>query len=308
MMVPLDQFQGCILGLALGDALGAPYEGGILERLLWRLIGTTKLGEMRWTDDTQMSLDVLESLLAAGKVDPDDLAIRFAASYRWSRGYGPGAAKLLKRIRRGMDWRAANRSVYATGSYGNGAAMRAPIVGLFHVTQATELVNATALSAAVTHAHPLGIEGAVLLAAVTASAAQGHGARDVLQGGTAVCKLEPFTTRLEIARQWLETGSDIAARDVTRELGNGIAAHESCVTAVYLAMRFRDQPFVSLQKFVAACGGDVDTIGAMAGAIWGTANGAEKLPAELLGRLEQRERLTALATSLHQRVVGPAIT
>lgn len=307
MMVPLDQFQGCVLGLALGDAVGAPYEGGLLERLLWRLIGTTKLGEMRWTDDTQMSLDVLESLLAVGKIDPDDLAKRFAASYRWTRGYGPGAAKMLKRIRRGMDWRAANRSVYAAGSYGNGAAMRTPIVGLFHVGRSTDLVDAAAQSAAVTHAHPLGIEGAVLLAAVIAGTAQGHDSLDILQGGAAVCSLEPFTTRLEIARQWLENGSDSAAPDVVRRLGNGIAAHESCVTAVYSALKFRDQPFVSLQKFVAACGGDVDTIGAMAGAIWGTANGAEKLPAELLGRLEQRERLTALATSLHQRVVGSAI-
>ena len=104
----LERFEGCLLRLALGDALGAPYEGGPIERLLWRLIGTTKQGEMRWTDDTQMALDVAESLVAKGVVDADDLARRFASSYRWSRGYGPGAAKLLKRIARGADWRQAN--------------------------------------------------------------------------------------------------------------------------------------------------------------------------------------------------------
>jgi ADP-ribosylglycohydrolase len=59
---------------------------------------------MRWTDDTQMSLDLVESMVALGTVDPDDLAQRFAKSYRWSRGYGPGAAKILKRIARGSDW------------------------------------------------------------------------------------------------------------------------------------------------------------------------------------------------------------
>ena len=107
-----DQFEGCLLGLALGDALGAPLEGGPVERLLWRLIGKTKQGEMRWTDDTQMSLDLAESLIENGDLDPDDLAQRFAKSYRWSRGYGPGAAKLLKRIARGAHWRDTNRSVY----------------------------------------------------------------------------------------------------------------------------------------------------------------------------------------------------
>lgn len=307
MMVSLEHFQGCVLGLALGDAIGAPYEGGILERALWRLIGTTKQGELRWTDDTQMSIDVLESLLARGKIDPDDLAIRFARNYQWSRGYGPAAARMLKRIRRGMDWRVANRSVYASGSYGNGAAMRAPIVGLFHIHRHTELVDGAALSGAVTHAHPLGIESAVLLATVTAHAAQGHKSLEVIQAGTAACTQDPFTSRLAIASQWLESRSDVSALDVIRQLGNGIAAHESCVTAVYLALRFREQPFLDMLKFIAGCGGDVDTIGAMAGAVWGAANGVSKLPAERLGKLEQRERLTSLATSLHQQVSESAI-
>ena len=72
--------EGCLLGLALGDAMGAPHEGGPLERMVWRLIGTTRDGDMRFTDDTQMSLDLGESLIAKGGVDEDDLARRFARS------------------------------------------------------------------------------------------------------------------------------------------------------------------------------------------------------------------------------------
>ena len=136
-----DQFEGCLLGLALGDALGAPFEGGFLERLLWRFLGRTAAGHARWTDDTQMSKDTAESLVANGALDPDDLARRFAASYRWSRGYGPGTAKMLKRIARGADWRSANRSVYPQGSFGNGGAMRAPVVGLFYAERPQERVE-----------------------------------------------------------------------------------------------------------------------------------------------------------------------
>ena len=295
----LKQFEGCLLGLALGDALGAPYEGGPLERLVWRLIGTTRKGEMRWTDDTQMSLDVAESLAEKRALDANDLARRFAHSYRWSRGYGPGAARLLKRIRRGVDWQEANRSVYPDGSFGNGGAMRAPVIGLFFARQPAELINAARISASVTHAHPLGMEGAVLLASATALALTKTAAPEILRGAAKNCSCEAFTVRLAIAGKWLNSGSEPTVREVTRALGNKISASESCVTGLYLALRFMNRPFTDMLQFIADGGGDVDTIGAMAGAVWGAANGIDKLPADRLAKLEQRVRLMNAASALH---------
>ena len=144
-----NRFLGSLLGLALGDAFGAPYEGGFLERAVWAFFGTRE-GRRRWTDDTQMTVDVVESLVNCRRVDQDDLARRFAQSYRWSRGYGPGAARVLKRIRRGEHWKLAARAVYRDGSFGNGGAMRAPAVGLFvifHLNGATRFrVNRATLS------------------------------------------------------------------------------------------------------------------------------------------------------------------
>lgn len=294
-----EKFEGCLLGLALGDALGAPHEGGVVERALWRLIGTTGQGETRWTDDTQMALDIAESLIAKGTLDVDDLALRFARSYRWSRGYGPGVAKVLKRIARGSDWRQANVSVYPQGSFGNGGAMRAPVIGLFYARRPGELAGAARLSASVTHAHPLGQEGAVLVAAATAAALNAGNPFEILQGAASSCHLEPFTARLEIAARWLQSGEEPAPREVARQLGNGIAASASSATAVYLALRFMNRPFMEMQQYIVRVGGDVDSIGAMAGAIWGSANGAAGLPQDKLAKLEQRERLLAAASSLH---------
>ena len=65
-----DRYAGCLTGLAMGDAMCAPYEGGIPERLLWKMIGHTK-GRRRYTDDTQMSMDLCRSLLACNGVDQD---------------------------------------------------------------------------------------------------------------------------------------------------------------------------------------------------------------------------------------------
>jgi poly(ADP-ribose) glycohydrolase ARH3 len=246
-----------------------------------------------------MSLDVAESLIAKADLDLDDLALRFASNYRWSRGYGPSTSRLLKRVARGMHWREANRTIHRDGSFGNGGAMRAPVVGLFYCNRRDELAGAARLSASVTHAHPLGMEGAAIVASATYSALMCGPAVEVLEDAASVCELAPFVTRLEIATRWLKSGAEPRPSEVVRQLGTATAASESCVTAIYVAGRFLDRPFLELHEFVAACGGDVDTIGAMAGAIWGAANGVALLPADKLEQLEQRERLSVVASALH---------
>jgi ADP-ribosylglycohydrolase len=107
--------------------------------------------------------------------------------------------------------------------------------------------------------------------------------------------------RLESAIRWIDAEATPEPQKVRRHLGAGIAAEASCVTAIYLATRFLEGSFTDLQSFVADMGGDVDTIGAMAGAIWGAANGACRLPLDHLPRLEQRDRIQAVAEALHRR-------
>ena len=303
-----DRYAGCLLGQALGDACGAPLEGGWPERLLWRCIGTTRQGEMRWTDDTQMALDIGEVLLVQGHDDGalpvDDIAQRFARSYRWSRGYGPGAAKVLRRIRRGMPWQQASRSVYPAGSWGNGGAMRSPVVALWWPGNAEQLVQSTTAITQITHGHALAIEGAVLIAVATAAAIRGEGAPSILLAAMHYAYSAGgghYDERLRVASAWLQGAATPSAAEVRQKLGNGMAALESCVTALYVALRFAGHDWQAMQAFVARVGGDVDSIGAMAGAIWGAAHGAARLPADALQRLEQRARIEAVANGLYAR-------
>ncbi|MBF0327809.1 MAG: ADP-ribosylglycohydrolase family protein [Nitrospirae bacterium] len=300
--IKTDRITGSVLALALGDAFGAPHEGGILERAVWALIGRQN-GRRRWTDDTQMAIDLIESLAACGRVDQNDLARRFSQSYKWSRGYGPGAAKILKRISRGQSWEEAGRTVYCEGSFGNGGAMRAPVVGLFFADDNEDyLVKAASASAEVTHAHPLGREGAVLIALATALAYNNKSSEEIIERLCQRVEAPEFLSRLRIASRWLQAGSNAAPQTVAAELGNGISAVESCVTAIYLALAFRSSPFNELLGFAIRLRGDVDTIAAMSCAIWGAARGLNALPQALLEQVEQYEHLKAVARSFAEAV------
>lgn len=298
MDLTADRFTGCLLGLATGDALGAPYEGGPLERLVWWFIGRTSDGCRRWTDDTQMALDLAGALLENDGVDCESLAKRFAVSYRWSRGYGPGAARVLKRIRRGEPWQEASKAVYAEGSYGNGAAMRAPVLALFFARDRAGLLAAARTSARVTHAHPMGVEGAVLIALAAHALLEGRPAAQVLDLVQAECSAPQIVERMKTVRAWIESEEMPSPREVARKLGNGITAATSCPTAIYIALRHLGTSFEAMMEFFIACRGDVDTIGAMAGSLWGIVNGASRLPPV---RLEARDTLVDLATQLFRR-------
>jgi poly(ADP-ribose) glycohydrolase ARH3 len=296
-----DRFVGCMLGLATGDALGAPHEGGMLERSLWRLIGRTRGGHLRWTDDTQMALDLAESLLEEDGLRPDALARRFAASYRWSRGYGPGTARVLRCIRRGEAWSSATRAVHPQGSYGNGAAMRSPVLALFYARDHDAVVDAARLSAQVTHGHPLAIEGAVLISLATHHVLRGKPAGEALEAVRSICREREILDRLRTVASWLRDDAAPPPCEVAEELGNGMTAASSCATALYIALRHLPGRFEDMMGFVIQCKGDVDTIGAMAGALWGAAQGAGALP---VVRLERREHLEEIGRRLYARSAG----
>jgi poly(ADP-ribose) glycohydrolase ARH3 len=290
-----DRFAGSLLGLALGDALGAKHEGGPIEQVAWWLAGLGRGGLLRWTDDTQMAIGLAESLVRWKGVESDPLARTWAEAYDPLRGYGPGARRLLSMIRAGADWRTANRSVFADGSLGNGAAMRAAPLGLFYHAMPGELRPAAELAASITHAHPLGIAGGVLIARAVALAVAGGTPAEVIDALLADHWPDEFRTRLETARSWL--GSSVPKSRVAGELGCGIEAHRSAVTAVW-AWAAHPDDFEAMIAYVISLGGDTDTIGAMAGGVLGARLGIGGLPAAALERLESREHIHDLARRL----------
>ena len=302
--VSIDKYKGCFIGLATGDALGAPYEGGPIERLLWKLIGKTAEGKLKYTDDTQMSIDLAESFLANKSINQDHLALTFAKSYKWSRGYGSSAAKLLKLILKGKDWRDVNKAQFKMGSFGNGAAMRAPILALCYPNNLQQLSKNVMASSEITHAHPLSIEGATLIANVTYAAIQDWNNNKILDTLTQWCHSDAYRKKTIYCSNAVMATHDLTHQEIKLNLGNGIAAINSCMTAIYFCLRFRHRHYSDMHNSIFNLGGDTDTIAAMAGAIWGALHGVKYFSKETIQSIEGQDKILHIAERLHQQAIN----
>ena len=163
-----DRFRGCLLGLAIGDALGGLFEGQDADAIRSRCPTVEALVDyprdvLWYTDDTQMTIGVAEVLAADGEIVEGRLREAFVSHYVPSRGYGRGARAVLEAMERGEDHAEVAERYFPGGSFGNGAAMRVAPVGLLFRDDPSRLREQAQLSARPTHRHPLGIGGAELL-------------------------------------------------------------------------------------------------------------------------------------------------
>ena len=104
-----ERFTGCLLGLAIGDAVGAQFEGQDGEFIARRfrsvetLLKNTPPNGLYYTDDTQMAIGVAETLVECGCIDEQAICRRFAENYVPHRGYGRGARVVLDAMLAGAD-------------------------------------------------------------------------------------------------------------------------------------------------------------------------------------------------------------
>ncbi len=308
-----SRFAGALLGTMVGDMLGAPFEGQPHEVVAARLGTDTDdtagwIRRSRYTDDTQMMIGVTESLVERGQFDGADMARRFAENYEPFRGYGAGAHHVLAALRQGYPWGQAATLVFPDGSFGNGAAMRVAPVGAFHHHDLAELRRAAEGSAAITHAHALGKEGAALQACAVALAVRTQlGEFDPVGFlGQLVAFVRPdadeFTRRLASIGSLLDAEPTVDR--VVADLGNDIRAHGSVPAAIYAFLAHHDS-FEQAVAYAVMLGGDTDTIGAMTGAIAGALHGVEAIPADWYEGLENsakgRDYVHTLAARLFER-------
>lgn len=280
-----DRFEGCLLGLAVGDALGGRFEAQSAEAIRTRFPTTEKLiaypqDEIWYTDDTQMAIGLAEALVERGEVVEEVLCRAFVSNYVPSRGYGRGARAVLDAMEDGHDYRQVAEEHFPGGSFGNGAAMRVAPVGLLFRDDHRRLWDQARLSALPTHRHALGIEGAQLLALAVAfcSDMAPFDRGSFFAKLIAACETDEYRTKLQEASR-IETAEGLVG------LGNQIEALHSVPTAI-ASFALTPKSFEATISNVIFLGGDTDTLAAMAGALSGAYLGAARLPSRLVGLLE----------------------
>jgi poly(ADP-ribose) glycohydrolase ARH3 len=280
-----DRFEGCLLGLAIGDALGGMFEAQSAEAIRARFPNAELLiayptEEIWYTDDTQMAIGVAETLVAHGQIIEKALCQAFVANYVPSRGYGRGARAVLDAMEEGRDHLQVAERHFPGGSFGNGAAMRVAPVGLFFRDDHRQLWEQARASALPTHRHPLGIEGAQLLALAVALATQmdRFDRAALFTQLRSACESESYRAQLEAAER-VQAPGDLAG------LGNRIEALYSVPTAI-ASFALAPESFEDTISNVIFLGGDTDTLAAMAGALSGAYLGVGRLPSRLVALLE----------------------
>ena len=286
-----DKIKGSFIALALGDALGREVESGKYRKIEEIL----KKDKFRYTDDTQMAIDIVVSFLRNKKTDQDDLALTYAQSFDEKRGYGRGVSKLLNEIKKGKNWRNLNKSFFKGGSYGNGGAMRAGVLALCYPENYELMKLNTVKASEITHANSLAIEGSILISSAVWGALRDFGELDILDLLSNNLKEEIYLNKLEFIKNNLK--EDLRKEEIVKYLGNGVASYDSVATSLYFALKYKDEILTKMLNEIYFLRGDSDTLGAMAGVIWGAFNGFGAL-CNIYEKLENIEFILKISEDL----------
>lgn len=313
----LDRFRGCLLGGAIGDALGAPVEfssaaeieqrGGVLRAYFSGHI----------TDDTQMTLFTAEGLIKAWLSASSPVGAIHAAYRDWHRTQ---SMRIPDPFAATDSWLIQHRSLWSqrapgltcmsalaasTGphkaendSKGCGGVMRVAPVGLASAWP----FELAAAAAELTHGHPTSSAASGAFALLISLLIGGATLRDAIAQMAADLSRRPgaeeAAAAISDARQLavIYPGKGIPAALDASGRGAGWIAEEALAVAIYACLRASD-PVKALVLSVEH-DGDSDSTGAIAGNILGAALGASWIPADWLQRLELRELINQMAADL----------
>ena len=283
---------GCILGTAVGDALGLPYEGLSCRRAA-KLFGPPDRHRFFFrhgmvSDDTEHACMVAQSLIAAGG-NVDSFRRELARRLRfWLLGFpgGIGLATLRSILRLWIGFSAERSGVFSAG---NGPAMRAAVIGAA-VDNPTLLRELARASSRITHTDPKAEYGAFAVALATQMARQegtvsGHDFLDQLNSLLAP-EADALVSLIRDAVDSIGGGQPTIAFAESLGLSKGVSGYtyHSVPIAIH-AWLSKQGDFRSAVSNTIACGGDTDSTAAMVGGIVGASVGKEGIPMEWLNRL-----------------------
>lgn len=295
-MKDLDHYRGCLLGLAVGDAVGTSVE--FKPRGTFPPVtgmdggGAFNLQPGQWTDDTSMALCLAESLVEKNGFDASDQLQRYLAWYQdgyWSStgkcfDIGNATRQALEKFKASGN---PNSGSPHPSSAGNGSLMRLAPVALFYAPDKKQARTYAVRSSRTTHGAKECLDACALFAGMLVSALAGRSKESILFDASVAGIVSEKI--LAIAR-----GS---YRDKTAQhiRGNGYVV-DSLEAALWCFWTTDD--FSEAILAAANLGDDADTTAAICGQIAGAYYGQSAIPIPWLDKLHRRDEIIALAERL----------
>lgn len=290
-----DRSKGCLVGLAVGDAIGTTLE--------FRPPGTFKpitdmvggghfcLKKGYWTDDTSMALCLGHSLVESQGFDANDQMQRYCDwldnGYMSSIGtcfdVGVSVSSALRRFQKSGEPFSGSKARWSSG---NGSIMRLAPIPIFYQYQPPQAMHFGGESSRTTHASPLCIDACRYLSLLLVNLLQGVDKSAVLS-----LDYQPQTDELALIM-----AGDFAHKSYESLTGSGYVI-ESLESALWCFLNTD-----SLEACVLAAanlGNDADTTAAIAGQLAGAYYGHQGIRQDWLLALHQHDEIAALADSLH---------
>jgi ADP-ribosylglycohydrolase len=294
----IKKFSGCLLGAAVGDALGMPHESGAPNlnkmkygyRRAYKGHPNDELNAGQYTDDTQLMI-LAGTLLADGKFNED----RYATALR--ELYARGALRFPDSTISALCENRVREDVPRKGvkSTTSGCIPLAIPFALAY-PEMSEACERAVRACNVTHSHPAAHAAVSTVVALVwhalyetpdpiFRALEKARSEDEILGGK-------IKNALSLEKEGMDTGTALL------KIGNGVDVLQTLPIAFFLISRYAAHP-PDLLTVSANTGGNSDTIALICGAYLGASKGTDALPSDLLDGLEDRQRLELLGQRLH---------
>ncbi len=302
-----DRQRGCLIGLAIGDALGAAVEfqspGTFAPVTGYRAGGPHGLNPGEWTDDTSMALALSDSMARVGW-SLDDQARRYVSWWRTGAysvngrcfDIGLTTVDALRRFEQQGD--AASSGSSASRASGNGSIMRLAPVPLRFVDhfpdQLETLLQLAAESSLPTHASSQCLSACRYLALILAGLLHGLDRDEVLAADwpplQQLRRLAPLHAEIDAV-----AAGSFRHRQPPEIKGSGyvVRSLEAALWAFHDAGDFAEAVLKAVNL-----GDDTDTTGAVCGQLAGAYWGESGIPADLLNGLARRDMIESALAGL----------
>ncbi len=321
----LDKFQGSMLGVAIGDTLGHPFEGVLREDIhsyfkdFKEFIGNNRKLFNTYTDDTQLTIHTAKALIQGNGFNTDNFIREYVL---WLEdppiGPGYGCISSIRKLKYGIPWEQAS-----SNSGGNGTAMRIAPIGLFYCKDLNELKKSAIKSSIITHSHPAASAGAIVIARAIAYLIDKNPEAgfsideffEVIISSISGSQEEIWEEFIKILAKLqsnldlpIEAGlikfSQIGVKSpyfIEQYLGKAFV-HPYTISTVVCAIFIFLKSLSSFEKCVfelATAGGDSDTVGAIGGSLVGTYFGYNNIPIDLAKMVKGYKNILKLSEELY---------